>query len=185
VPEIQPTASTTAVQNPVAPSPRPSQVASAPAAPVPTTTGPGRIAASLILAIDARSSARAVPETATNIALLERWMANEGGLWANNPLNTSLGSASHPHQISTTGVDTGIPIFPTMAQGIQEAAVTLVSNPAYARILGVLHLGTAPCRAFAVAVIRSPWASSHYGFDLSRFCSGKLAPLAHGTHLLR
>jgi len=185
VPGIQATASTTAVQNPVAPPPRPSQVASAPAAPVTTTTEPGRIAASLILAIDARSSVRAVPETATNIALLERWMANEGGLWANNPLNTSLGSASHPHQITTSGVDTGIPVFPTMADGIQAVAVTLISNPSYSRILTVLHAGAAPCRAFAAAVIRSPWASSHYGFDLSRFCSGKVRPLTHGPYKAR
>lgn len=104
----------------------------------------------------------AIPATADNLSLLERWMANEGGLWADNPLNTSLHSGEYPHQITTGGQDTGIPIFPNMATGIAATATTLLSYPS---ILRVLRSGRASCVTFAKAVIRSPWASSHYPHD--------------------
>jgi hypothetical protein len=97
-------------------------------------------------------------------------MANEGGLWANNPLNTSLNSARYAQQIARGGQNTGIPIYPTMAVGIRETAKTLLGNHAYARILSVLRSGVAPCVAFAAAVIHSPWAASHYGHNPARFC---------------
>ncbi len=71
--------------------------------------------------------------TADNIALVARWIDNEGGLWADNPLNTSAGSGSYPHQYTSGGQDTGIPVFPTMATGVEAAVTTLLSNQAYAR----------------------------------------------------
>ena len=55
----------------------------------PTTEA--QVAPDLIAAIDAQSGgAMASSPPADNVALLESWMDNEGGLWADNPLNTSL-----------------------------------------------------------------------------------------------
>jgi hypothetical protein len=165
----------------------PPPVAASGQSPVPVTrtapaqvSGPAaQVARSLISAIGQRSKLR-LPASADNIALLARWIDNEGGLWADNPLNTSAGSASYPHQFTAGGQDTGIPIFPTMATGVEAATATLLSNHAYARILRVLRSGSAPCAAFAAAVIRSPWASGHYDHDRSGFCSGRIVATSHG-----
>ena len=129
------------------------------------------VAQDLIAAVDAQSRGTYdIAGTADNVALLESWMANEGGLWADNPLNTSLDAARYPHQITTSGQNTGIPIFPDIQTGIEATASTLLANQAYAGILSVLSLGDAACGTFAQAVIASPWAASHYGHDPSRFC---------------
>jgi len=145
--------------------------------------GAAQVAAALIVAVDRQSIGRAsIPVTRDNVTLLERWMANEGGLWADNPLNTSLGAQGHAHQVTTGGQDTGIPIFPTMSAGIEATATTLVSNPSYAHILAVLGRGTASCLAFATAVIRSPWASGHYYHDPSGFCSGQVTSRRGSGH---
>lgn len=145
-------------------------------APAPAVTAGGseveEVAAELITAVDMQSAGRYdIPATADNVALLVRWMSNEGGLWANNPLNTSLGAANFPHQYTLAGADTGIPIFPTMHAGVVATATTLLDNHAYAGILKTLNPGTASCLAFAHAVIKSPWAASHYGHDPAGFCS--------------
>jgi hypothetical protein len=146
------------------------------------STESANAAVSLLSAIGLSSRGRyKAPVTATNISLLTRWMANEGGLWANNPLNTSHGSATYPHQITTSGQDTGIPIFPTLASGVAATAATLLSNPSYARVLRLLGSGKASCVSFARAVIRSPWASGHYGHDPAGFCSGRIVPVRR-TH---
>jgi hypothetical protein len=129
--------------------------------------------------LEARGKVK-IPPSADNVALLGRWMANEGGLWANNPLNTSLDSAANPHQRTSGGTDTGIPIFSSMNSGVEAAATTLLSNPSYARILRVLRSGKASCLAFATAVVRSPWASGHYDHDPSGFCSGRIVAVHRG-----
>jgi hypothetical protein len=135
----------------------------------PTTEG--QVAQDLIAALDSQSKGLYVmAATADNVTLLDSWMDNEGGLWADNPLNTSLDAARFPHQISTSGQNTGIPIFPTIALGVNLTATTLLLNHAYAPILSVLSEGGASCLDFARAVIDSPWAASHYGHDPSRFC---------------
>ena len=135
----------------------------------PTTEA--QVAADIIGAVDARSGGRfAIVATPDNVALLETWMNNEGGLWADNPLNTSLDAARYPDQFTTAGADTGIPIFPDIQIGIDATANTLLSGLGYADILAVLSDGTATCGAFARAVIASPWAASHYGGDPARFC---------------
>jgi hypothetical protein len=140
-------------------------------------SGTSPVAVSLISAINQKSGGKeAIPITADNVALLARWMANEGGLWADNPLNTSASSAAYPHQHTASGQDTGIPIFSSMAVGVEAAATTLLSNQSYARILRVLRSGRASCLTFATAVVRSPWASGHYGRDPSGFCSGRITP---------
>ena len=140
-----------------------------------------RAAAQLIGAINLQSGLRgAIPDTADNIGLLGRWMANEGGLWADNPLNTSLDSGSYPHQFTASGQDTGIPIFPDLAAGLAATATTLLSNPSYSRILSVLRSGSASCIAFARVVIQSPWASGHYDHDPAGFCSGTIVPVGRG-----
>jgi hypothetical protein len=139
--------------------------------PVTDPTTEAQVAENLIAAIDAQSKgAYAIAASPGNVSLLESWMANEGGLWADNPLNTSLDAARYPHQFTTGGDDTGIPIFPDIQIGVEATATTLLSNGAYASILGVLGQGDADCEAFARAVIDSPWATSHYGHDPARFC---------------
>jgi hypothetical protein len=152
----------------------PASLGVAPTGPPAFLVAPGteaQVAQDLIAAIDAQSNgAYAIAATPDNLTLIESWMANEGGLWADNPLNTSLGTGRYPHQITTGGQDTGIPIFPDIATGIGATAKTLLSNPAYAAILAVLGQGDAACGTFARAVIDSPWAASHYGHDPSRFC---------------
>jgi len=140
-----------------------------------------RAAAQLIVAINQRSGSQgAIPDTAHDIGLLGRWMANEGGLWADNPLNTSLDAGSYPHQFTASGQDTGIPIFPDLAAGVAATATTLLSNPSYSRILHVLRSGSASCIAFARVVIQSPWASGHYDHDPVGFCSGSIVPARRG-----
>jgi hypothetical protein len=154
------------------------------------STATAQAAVSLISALRARSNGRdAISATTDNIDLLGRWMANEGGLWADNPLNTSLDSAAYPHQFSANGQDTGIPIFPNLSVGVAATAATLLANPRYARILKVLGSGSAPCIVFARAVIQSPWASGHYDHDPGGFCSGRIVPArrgrGHGHHNAR
>jgi hypothetical protein len=142
-----------------------------------------QVAAGLIRSVNQQSNGtERIPVTADNVSLLGRWMANEGGLWADNPLNTSLDSAAYQHQFTTSGEDTGIPIFPSMTAGIGATAATLLSNQAYARILQVLKSGKTSCLSFATAVIQSPWASSHYGYNTARFCSGTIVPPVRRAH---
>jgi hypothetical protein len=144
-------------------------------------TAAAQTALGLIAAISLQGNGRdPIPATQNNVGLLERWMANEGGLWADNPLNTSLEAASYPHQFTTSGQDSGIPIFPNLTSGITATATTLLSNPAYARVLRVLRSGSASCIAFARSVIQSPWASGHYGHDPTGFCSGRIVPNRRG-----
>jgi hypothetical protein len=140
-----------------------------------------RAAVSLIAAIHVASHGTVpIPVTTDNIDLLGRWMANEGGLWADNPLNTSLDAGSYPHQFSAGGQDTGIPIFPSLAAGVAATATTLLSNSRYAHILKVLGSGSASCLVFARAVIQSPWASGHYDHDPGGFCTGRIVPPRRG-----
>ncbi|HYA67118.1 MAG TPA: hypothetical protein VED63_00150 [Acidimicrobiales bacterium] len=151
----------------------------------PVTTTEAQVARELAAAVDAQSGGRVrVPATPDNITLLARWEANEGGLWANNPLNTSLDSGEYPHEIASSGQDTGDPIFPSMAVGVAATATTLLTNPAYDGILAVLRSGHGSCLSFARAVIQSPWASSHYEHSTARFCGGASspAPVAHRHH---
>lgn len=180
--------------SPVAPVPSPSilpRSTAPPSAPVqtaPASSASAQVAVGLIAAVNQKLGHKdAIPSTLENVALLERWMANEGGLWADNPLNTSLNAAAYPHQRSAGGGDTGIPIFSSMTVGIDATAATLLANPSYAHILRVLRSGRASCLAFATAVVRSPWASGHYDHDPSGFCSGRITPTRpnHRRHRAR
>lgn len=138
----------------------------------------GDVALSLIAAVDRLShGAYAIPASPANVALLEVWMAHEGGLWADNPLNTSLDASRYPHQFTTGGQNTGIPIYPNLTTGVTETALTLLGNPAYTAILRVLDGGSGSCVAFGTAVVESPWASSHYGHDAGSFCPTGPAPV--------
>jgi hypothetical protein len=169
---------------PLSSTPRQRRAPSHPAAsPVmaPASSETARVAVDLISAINLQARGKVkIPPSAQNVALLGRWMANEGGLWANNPLNTSMGSGANPHQRTSGGADTGIPVFSTMNSGVEATATTLLSNPSYARILRVLRSGRASCLAFATAVVRSPWASGHYDHDPSGFCSGRIVARQRG-----
>jgi hypothetical protein len=142
-----------------------------------TTGTAAGIASSIITEVNHLSGGTyKIPVTSDNVGLLESWMANEGGLWANNPLNSDLNGSKYPHQFNGSQ-DTGTPIYPSMAVGIESAAQTLLANPAYSRILASLSSGDVACSTFAEAVIESPWAASHYGYDASRFCSGAVPTL--------
>jgi hypothetical protein len=155
----------------VAPTSGPSASDTSDAAVVADPSTESQVAQDLIVAIDTEShGAYHIASTAGNVSLIDAWMTNEGGLWADNPLNTSLYAGRYPHQFTTTGDDTGIPIFPDIAIGIAATATTLLSNRVYADILDVLSQDSGDCAAFAHAVIDSPWASSHYGYDPARFC---------------
>jgi hypothetical protein len=135
----------------------------------PTTEA--QVSTDLIAAIDSRSDGRySIVATADNVSLLETWMDNEGGLWADNPLNTSLDADRYPHQVTSSGQNTGIPVFPDIKVGIDATAQTLLSDHAYVEILWVLSEGTASCESFARAVMASPWAASHYGGNPAHFC---------------
>jgi hypothetical protein len=180
---VAPTPPPVASVAPASTPPTSTKRASAPPGPVREPAGAAQVAAALIVAVDQQSKGKtSIPVTPDNVTLLERWMANEGGLWADNPLNTSLGAGAHAHQVTTGGQDTGIPIFPTMSAGIEATATTLLSNPHYAHILAVLSRGTASCLAFATSVIRSPWASGHYYHDPSGFCSGQITARRGSGH---
>jgi hypothetical protein len=147
----------------------------------PGSTEAAQVAAELIGAINQQAARNGtIPVTVNNVSLLARWIDNEGGLWANNPLNTSLDSATYAHQFTTSGQDTGIPIFPNLSVGVVATAATLLANPSYTRIVRSLRSGSASCATFARAVIRSPWASGHYGHDPAGFCSGKIVPVRRG-----
>lgn len=169
---------TSPVAGPSVPAPSAPAPVSVPAVPAQVS----QIAAEIIAAIDQQSGGRLhIPQSADNLLLLGTWMANEGGLWANNPLNTTLDAGRYPHQFSAGGVDSGSPIYPTMHDGIVATAKTLLDNPAYGHILRVLSSGSASCLSFADAVIRSPWAASHYGYDPAGFCGASPASaLGHG-----
>ncbi len=166
------------------PVPKPSAARSTPPPPVssplvvaPESTQAAQVAAALITSVDQQShGTRSIPVTPDNVSLVARWIMNEGGLPADNPLNTSHGAGAYPHQFTTSGQDTGIPIFPTVAMGVAADAATLLSNPRYAGILHVLAGGNASCTRFATAVIRSPWASGHYGHNALGFCTGNMTP---------
>ncbi|MGH9030038.1 MAG: hypothetical protein ACRDV4_10560 [Acidimicrobiales bacterium] len=142
------------------------------------------MARSIISDVNALSGSSRIPVTAENLDLLEHWMANEGGLWANNPLNTSLDASRYPHQFNGSQ-DTGIPIYPSITVGEEDTARTLVDNGAYAHILAALRKGTASCTAFGTAVENSPWASSHYAYDPSRFCGGPITTISDSQTQLR
>jgi hypothetical protein len=135
------------------------------------------VAVDLIHAIDTQSGGHyRIATTPDNLTLLETWMDNEGGLWADNPLNTSLDALRYPHQITSSGVDTRIPIFPDIQIGVAATATTLLADASYAGILSVLSTGTASCDTFARVVMASPWAASHYGGDPSHFCGTTGSP---------
>jgi hypothetical protein len=181
---IAPTTTTPPAASP-APADAPRTKQHATLSPVATVPSPAdaQAAVGLMAAINRQAGRQsAIPRTAENVSLLERWMANEGGLWADNPLNTSLDSAAYPHQFTTSGQDTGIPIFPSLASGLTATASTLLSNASYARILRILRSGRAPCLRFAKAVIQSPWASGHYHHDPAGFCSGRIVPVRRVQH---
>jgi len=145
---------------------------------VPTgSTVEAQFAQELIDAVDSRATGQYnIPDSSANVALIETWMAHEGGLWANNPLNTSLDAGAYPHEITSSGEDTGIPIYPNLQVGVANTASTLLGNPAYAPILSALANGSGSCMAFASAVVGSPWAASHYGWDPGSFCPAGSAP---------
>lgn len=182
-PPQTPTPPTTATSRSSPPTTPPLPRERATAAPAVGQRTTAQVAAGLIHAVNQQSNGTEhIPVTADNVSLLDRWMANEGGFWADNPLNTSLDSAAYPHQFTTSGEDTGIPIFPSITAGIGATATTLLSNQAYAQILQVLKSGKTSCLNFATAVIHSPWASSHYGYDTARFCSGTIVPPVRRGH---
>lgn len=181
VPVSDPTSTSTTtapVETTIPPSSTSSTAAQSSSPVVSGTSGQvAQIAASIITSVDRLSGGRyKIPANSHNIALMESWMANEGGLWANNPLNSDLYASKYSHQFNGSQ-DTGTPIYPSMTVGIQAAAETLLGNPAYTSILAALSSGSVNCVTFADAVIDSPWAASHYEYDPARFCSGDVPTL--------
>lgn len=120
-----------------------------------------------------------LPITQQNITNMLIWMQNENPVsnWAprNNPLNASLGTSAAD---GTAGYKDLATAASYTAQMIKQRNM----SPIYS----ALQKGGASQAEFGKSVITSPWASSHYGGDVSRFTgtpaalSGQVAPLASG-----
>jgi len=113
-----------------------------------------------------------LPTTSNNIDNVMRWMVNEepaSNWWdRNNPLNASLG----------TSASDGTGSYPSLTIGAQYTAAMLRQQN-MAPIFNALA-ANAPPATFGAAVISSPWASSHYGGNVSRF-TGAVPPVVTYT----
>src|SRR5208283_59683 len=113
-----------------------------------------------------------LPTTSNNIDNVMRWMVNEepaSNWWdRNNPLNASLG----------TSASDGTGSYPSLTVGAQYTAAMLRQQN-MAPIFNALA-ANAPPATFGAAVISSPWASSHYGGNVSRF-TGAVPPVVTYT----
>lgn len=106
------------------------------------------------------------PVTQSNINLMLTWMENENypANWAprNNPLNASLGTDS------TDGTGG----YQSLNESAYYTARMIFGQSNMSGIAAALGSGTATPAQFGQAVISSPWASSHYGYNLARFTHG-------------
>src|SRR5271170_4757674 len=95
------------------------------------------------------------PPTPNNVSNILAWMSAEepAGNWydRNNPLNASLG----------TSASDGTGSYPSLTVAAQQTAAML-AQANMSGILAALKANADPA-TFSAAVVRSPWASSHYG----------------------
>jgi hypothetical protein len=113
-------------------------------------------------------AADSLPLTACNLSAVTEWEAREGGGFGNqaayDPLNVNPGPGAgwpgHPA--------IGAWAFPSAAIGLRYTVATL-GNGDYAGILATLRAGNS-AQAVCDAIEDSPWAASHYGYDLTASC---------------
>lgn len=120
------------------------------------------------------------PTTQQNIDNMLVWMQNEEppSNWSdrNNPLNASLG---------TSAVD-GTGSYPNLNTSAYYTAKMIFGQSNMISIANALATGTTDQGTFGEAVIQSPWASSHYGYNVGRFTGGAPSgsiPAAPGSNV--
>ncbi len=98
-----------------------------------------------------------LPQTASNINLIERWMTGEGGN-ATDPLNV---------RNVYTGSGAGGFAFPSVIAGVEYTAQTLQQSN-MVMIYNALKQSATPA-TFSAALAASPWDSAHYSSWVSRY----------------
>lgn len=118
--------------------------------------------ASALLAADS------LPQTSCNLSAVTEWEAREGGGFGNqaafNPLNVNPGPGAGWPGYSAIGAWA----FPDAATGLRYTVQTL-NNGDYGGILAALRAGNS-AQAVCDAIENSPWAGSHYDYDLTASC---------------
>lgn len=115
-------------------------------------------------------AADSLPQTSCNVNAVLAWERAEGGGFGNqaayNPLNVNPGpGAGWPGHNAI-----GAWAFPDAATGLRYTVATLNSGY-YGGIRAALHAGN-DAQAVCDAIMRSPWAESHYRGTLAASCSG-------------
>lgn len=113
-------------------------------------------------------SADSLPLSACNLSAVTEWEHREGGGFGNqasfDPLNVNPGpGAGWPGYPAT-----GAWAFPDAQTGLRYTVTTL-NNGYYGAILAALRIGNS-AQAVCDAIMASPWAASHYGYDLTASC---------------
>jgi len=118
--------------------------------------------ASALLAADS------LPRTSCNLSAVMAWERAEGGGFGNqaefNPLNTNPGPGAGWPGYNADGAWA----FPNAADGLLYTVRTL-NNGDYGGILSALRAGNS-AQAVCNAIMASPWAASHYGYDMTASC---------------
>jgi hypothetical protein len=152
------------VKGMVFPSHHAAAAAAAPAAPVVSTDYAGPVGAGRAGFARAVLSGSHLPATASNVDAFVIWEAAEGGGFgnqaANNPLNLNP-SAAQASSWPGSQAD-GAWAFNTEAQGIDYTITYLATYSNYAGIRAAFASGHASVHSILVAIVTSPWASSHY-----------------------
>lgn len=117
---------------------------------------------------DALLAAMSWPHTSCNFNAMTTWESREGGGFGNqaayNPLNVNP-PADTPWPGSPA---IGAWAFPDAKDGLTYTVQTL-SNGDYGAIDAAFRVGTS-AQADCDAIEDSPWATSHYGYDLTAAC---------------
>jgi hypothetical protein len=118
--------------------------------------------ASALLAADS------LPRTSCNLSAVLEWEAREGGGFGNqasyNALNVNPGLGAGWPGYNADGAWA----FPNAADGLRYTVATL-NNGYYSGIIAALRAGNS-AQAVCNAIEASPWAASHYGYDMTASC---------------
>jgi len=113
-------------------------------------------------------AAEGMPRTSCNLNAITEWEAREGGGFGNqaafNPLNVNPGPGAGWPGYSAIGAWA----FPDAATGLRYTIQTL-NDGYYVGVLAALRAGDS-AQAVCNAIEASPWAASHYGYDLTATC---------------
>lgn len=106
--------------------------------------------------------ALAAPDTAANVQFLTDWHPYEQSKCANNPLNTTLRTATSKNCVHVSG-STYVQAYPTAAEGTKATAQTLRGS-AYLAIVNALHGGNPYTYGVpqAVATAIRSWGTPRY-----------------------